>query len=157
MTILSQINTPSRSSITLCHPREKALISVPASVPLEFAYFNLYQVDVVLPGLREAVLEIGVIVSVHLIAFQMDLEWCSFLHSPVPYVVEPLVTNQFNSRSPEIRVEFKHRLQELNCGCWSRFEALSQSLSFQLSLHLVGVDVSALICKIGQVFRISLP
>ena len=125
-------------------------------MPLEFAYLNLYQVDVVLPGLREAVLEIGVIVRVHLIAFQMDLEWCSFLHSPVPYVVEPLVTNQFNSRSPEIRVEFKHRLEELNCGCWGRFEALSQSLSFQLSLHLVGVDVSTLICKVGQVFSISL-
>ena len=37
--------------------------------PLKFVYFYLYQVDVILPGLGEAVLEIGVVVRVHLIAF----------------------------------------------------------------------------------------
>ena len=86
----------------------------------------------------------------------MDLEWGSFLHSPVPYVVEPSVANQFDSRCAEVWVEFKHRLQELNGVSWSWFETLLQTHTFQLSLHLIGVDQRTLIRQIGQLFRFSL-
>lgn len=66
---------------------------------------DFYQIDVVLLLLGKAVLEGSVVIRVHLIAFQVDLERCALFNPLVPNVVEPLVPNQLNSRGSEVRVE----------------------------------------------------
>lgn len=75
---------------------------------LELVNLYVYQINVVLPCLAEAILEVGVVVRVHLIALQVNLEWSTLLHSLVPYVVEPFVADQLDRRGSEVRVELKH-------------------------------------------------
>lgn len=64
---------------------------------LEFMNLNVNEVNVFLPCLAEAVLELRVIISVHLIALEMYLERCTLLNPLVPYVIEPRMADQFNS------------------------------------------------------------
>lgn len=58
---------------------------------------DVNEVDVFLPCLAEAILELGVIIGVHLIAFKMYLERCTLFNPLVPYVIEPRMADQFNS------------------------------------------------------------
>lgn len=87
---------------------KRALRDYTYSVPLELVNLYVYQINVVLPGLAEAILEVGVVVRVHLVALQVDLERSTLLHSLVSYVVEPFVAYQLDCRCSEVRVELEH-------------------------------------------------
>ena len=127
-----------------------------SGVLLQLVNLYVYQIDVVLPCFAEAILELGVVVGIHLIALQVDLEGGTLLHSLVPYVVEPLVADQVDRRRSEVRVELEHGLQELDGLGRRGLEPLGQALTFQLTLHLIGVDECALICQVGEVLVTAL-
>lgn len=65
---------------------------------LELVNLNLNQLDIVLPLLREAVLETSVVVCVHLVALEMNLERSTLFNTFVTNVIEPFVADELDGR-----------------------------------------------------------
>ena len=109
-------------------------------------YFN--QFDVVLLLLGKAVLKVGVVIRINLVAFQVDLEGCALFNPLVPDVVEPLVPDQLDGGGSEVRVKLQHGFKELQGFCRCSFEFLGEALSFDLALNLLCIDEPVLVCQV---------
>lgn len=123
---------------------------------LELVDLDFDQLDIVLLLLGKAVLKGGVVVGIHLVALQVNLEGRTLFNSFIPDVVEPFVADQLNGGGTEVRVEFQHGFKELKGFCRSSFEFLGQALSFNLILNLLCVDEPVLISQVRQVLFVAL-
>ena len=99
----------------------------------------------------------GVVVCIHLIAFEVDLERSTFFYTFVANVIEPLVADEFDGRGTEVRVELKHSFDQLDSFLRLTFELLCQPLPLKLALHLVCVNKPILIRQVRKILLTSLP
>ena len=98
----------------------------------------------------------SVVVCIHLIALEMDLERSALFYTFVANVIEPLVSDEFFGGGTEVRVELEHSFDQLDSFLQLTFELLCQPLPLKLALHLVCVDEAILVREVRKILLTAL-